>query len=328
MSLYGKRAMDKYTILITAICGDIGCSAVRSLHTAGHRIIGCDINRYSPVEHLVDKSYEVPPASDTENYIESIKSIISKQSVEFLLPISEPEIKAINQRRDEFEAKEIKLLINNSFIIDNFLDKLQTADYLHSIGIRVPKTMLLKHYDGSLEFPVIVKHKAGSGSKSLWRIEEKSDLEYVRNKDKGHLIVQEYVGPDSEEYTTGVFSDGNNVSVITFRRMLGFGGLTKEAILVDEPFLVTMSLIIAHATGLIGSINIQSRRSENSGVFFPFEINPRLSSTLLFRKTFGFDDAAWWVDILLGKEYAYKKEYKNGRAIRCLSECYFDMGKY
>jgi len=317
--------MNKQTILITAICGDIGCSAVHSLHAAGHQIIGCDIDKYSPIEHLVDTTYEVPPASDTDNYIKSIKSIIAEQNVKFLLPISEPEIKVISQRRNELEIEGVKLLINNNFIIDNFLDKLKTAKYLQNIGIKTPKTMLLEDYDNSFGFPLIVKHKTGSGSKLLWTVNDTYDLEYVRRKNKKNLIAQEHIGSNLEEYTTGVFSDGNNISVITFRRLLGFGGLSKEAILVDEPLLVNMAIKIAHATNLIGSINIQSRRSKTSIDLIPFEINPRISSTLLFRKVFGFDDASWWLQTLSGEKYIYKKEYKSGRAIRCLSEYYFDM---
>ena len=98
------------------------------------------------------------------------------------------------------------------------------------------------------------------------------------------MIIQEYIGSDSEEYTTGVFSDGRKVSSITFRRKLGFGGLPVEAVLVDEPFIKNMALYIAEATGLIGSINIQTRRMADGNIFVPFEINPRLSSTLLFCK--------------------------------------------
>ncbi|MCP4613874.1 MAG: ATP-grasp domain-containing protein [Planctomycetes bacterium] len=317
--------MDKRTILVTAICGDIGCSAVRSLHATGHRIMGCDIESYSPVAQIVDKSYEVPPASDIDNYIESIKRIIDKEKVELFLPISEPEISVVNQRRSELEDKKIKLLLNNDFIISMFLDKLKTAEYLESIGIKTPRTMLLKNYDGSFDYPLIIKHKIGYGSKMLWKVDNLRDLEYVQNKDDGLLIIQEHVGSDSEEYTTGVFSDGEKVSTITFRRKLGFGGLSMDAILVDEPFLENLSMKVARSTGLIGSINIQSRRSGNSDLFIPFEVNPRLSSTLLLRKEFGFDDAVWWVDVLLGNGYSYAKQYKSGRAIRCLSECYFEM---
>ncbi len=32
-----------------------------------------------------------------------------------------------------------------------------------------------------------------------------------------------------------------------------------------------------------------------------------------------------WLNVLRGKEYSYKRIFKSGRAVRCLSECYFGM---
>jgi carbamoyl-phosphate synthase large subunit len=319
--------MDKPVILISAVCGDIGCSAVRALREAAGKIVGCDMNLYSPVFDLIDQFYNAPPASETENYMDFLKNVIKREEIGFLFPISEPEIKVLNLRREEIELLGVKLLLNNQTIIDNFLDKLRTAQYITNIGLRAPKTALLKEYDGSFGFPLIVKPRTGHGSKRLYKVEDSVDLGYVRFKDDGLLIVQECMGSESDEYTTGVFSDGKQISSITFKRKLGYGSLSAEAILVDNPFLENLSKQVAEATHLIGSINIQSRRLENDDLFVPFEINPRLSSTLLFRKKFGFDDAVWWLDVLLGKGYSYKKEYKSGRAIRYVSECYFDIEK-
>ena len=149
------------------------------------------------------------------------------------------------------------------------------------------------------------------------------DLEYISKKNDDSLLIQECIGSNKEEYTTGVFSDGDIVSSITFRRKLGCGSMSREAILVDEPYLHNIAQHIARDMGLIGSINIQSRRVGND--FIVFEINPRLSSTLLFRKKFGFDDAVWWLNVLLGKGYYYQRKFKSGRAARSLTECYFDM---
>lgn len=82
---------------------------------------------------------------------------------------------------------------------------------------------------------------------------------------------------------------------------------------------------IAEATGLVGSINVQTRKLEGAEVYVPFEINPRISSTLLFRKKFGFDDAVWWLDVLQGRSYEYRKRYNAGIAIRHVTESYFDL---
>jgi len=315
--------MDKPIILISAIYGDIGCSAVRSLREAAKKIVGCDMNPYSPVFHLVDKFYAVPAATDTTSYMAFLREIIIREKVDFFLPVSESEIEILNTRRKELEALGVQLLLNNQNIIDTFLDKLKTVQYLEGLNIKVPRTMMLCDYDGSYGYPVIVKSRKSHGSKKLRKIIDMHDLEYARKKNDGSLLIQEYMGSDEEEYTTGVFSDGNNVSSITFRRELGFGSMSIEAILAYEPYIDNMVLRIAKNMGLIGSINIQSRRVEND--FVIFEINPRLSSTMLFRKRFGFDDVVWWLNVLCGKEYSYKRIFKSGRAVRGLSECYFDM---
>ncbi len=316
--------MDKTIILVSSIGGDIGCSAVRSLRDSVDVIIGCDISHNTlPVMDTIDRFYKVPPASDTDKYINSIKEIISKENIKGFLPISESEIEVLKSRRYEFDDLGVRLFMNNDTILDNFLDKLNTAYYLKNINVIVPKTTLLNDYNGEFGYPVIIKPRRGCGGKGLLVAEFPDDIEYMSKKNNGSLVVQEYIGTDAEDYTTGVFSDGHVVSSISFKRKLGFGSLSVEVVLVNEPFLDNMAQHISKETGLIGSINIQSRRSGD--VFIPYEINPRLSSTMLFRKTFGFNDAVWWLNVLFGKGYSYKVKYKSGRAMRCLSECYFDM---
>ncbi|MEN6318297.1 MAG: ATP-grasp domain-containing protein [Syntrophaceae bacterium] len=315
--------MNKPTILISAIGGDIGSSAVRALRDKAICIVGCDMKRYPSAYNLVDSFYKAPGVNDAEKYMNFLKDTIRKENIDFFLPISEPEIALLGHRREEIETLGVKLLLNNTAILDAFLDKYNTFKYLKDLGLETPETCLLENYEGNFSFPLIVKSRTGYGSKNYWKIEDAEDLAYVRRKNNGLLIAQQYMGNDSEEYTTGVFSDGKVVSSITFRRKLGFGSLSAEAVLVDAPFMEEVAERIARKTDLVGSINIQSRRLGD--VFSIFEINPRLSSTLSFRKKFGFDDVVWWFDVAQGKGYNYKKLYKSGRAVRCVSECYFDL---
>lgn len=310
-------------ILVTAAAGDIGSSAVRALQESQAGIVGTDMNDLCPVRPILRAFYKSPPASDTSAYLDFLVNIVKKEGVRFLLPISEPEIEVLSQQRAVFEELDVNLLLNSEDVIDNFSDKLSAMSYLADLGIRVPKTALLSKYDGSFGFPVIVKARKGCGSRSLWIADDYRDVEYLRGKDDGGLIVQELVGSEDEEYTTAVFSDGDRVSSISFRRRLGYGGMSREARLVDEPLLSELSSKVARAVHLQGSINIQTRRA--GGVFIPFEINPRLSSTVLFRKHFGFNDAVWWMDVLVGRGYSYEQRYLKGVAVRCVSECYFDM---
>ncbi|GAG05050.1 unnamed protein product, partial [marine sediment metagenome] len=262
---------------------------------AAKKIVGCDMKPYSPVSYFVDRFYKAPAATDTTDYMAFLKEISIREKIEYFLPISESEIDVLNTRRKHIEALGVQLLLNKQNIIDTFLDKLKTVQYLEGLNIKVPRTMLLSDYDDSYGYPVIVKSKKSHGSKNLRKIMDMYDLEYISKKNDGSLLIQECVGSDKEEYTTGIFSDGNIVSSITFRRKLGFGSMSIEAILADEPEIDNITQRIAVDMGLIGSINMQSRRVGND--FVVFEINPRLSSTMLFRKKFGFDDAVWWLNV-------------------------------
>ncbi len=325
--------MQKPSILITAVNGDIGSGAVRALRSEAGRLIGCDAGPYCPVMELLDGFCMVPLAAQKENYIEHINRIIKEEKIDFVLPISEPEIEVINSRRSEIHVNPNGLLMNNPIIVETFLDKLATADYLNTLGIKVPKTMKLESFDSQFDFPVIVKSRKGCGSKKNWLIKNNKDLEQLRSESDESIIdqksidqdciAQECIGSMEEEFTTGVFCDGQKTESITFRRKLGYGGLSIEAVCEKIPFLEEMAKEIAKKTGLVGSINIQTRKKGD--IYIPFEINPRLSSTLMFRKKFGFDDAVWWLNVLQNKGFSYQQKYKSGRAMRYLQERYFDL---
>lgn len=315
--------LEKLGILVTAVAGDIGGSAVRVLTGVRARVVGCDMNDLCSVRTELSGFYRSPPAADGSVFVDFLLNLVKAEGVRFLLPISEPEIQALRAARAQFDEIGVRLLLNNEEVLSHFTDKLCTVRYMQELGIKVPRTALMSEYDGTLGFPVIVKPRKGCGSKRLWTAECTEDIEYLRRKDDGTFIVQELVGSEDAEYTTGVFSDGNHVSHISFRRKLGLGGLSTEARFVEETQLSELSEKIARAVNLVGSINIQTRR--HGDTFVPFEVNPRLSSTLPFRTKFGFDEVMWWINALCGNGYSYKPKYVAGTAIRCVSEHYFDL---
>ena len=61
---------------------------------------------------------------------------------------------------------------------------------------------------------------------------------------------------------------------------------------------------------LQGSINIQLRMTKNGPILF--EINPRLSGTLVFRDKMGFHDLRWWIADLLNLDNISYKQPEEG----------------
>jgi len=316
--------MANKTILISGVGGDIGQSVAQALIDKGFDLIGCDMNDVPFYRLFLKRFYIIPPVKNKMAYFQSLKEIFSKENVSFFIPTSEPEIYVLNEHRDFVESAGIPILINSKNIVDIFSDKFTIINFLGELGIKTPRTVLMRDVRlNEWTFPLIVKRRKGSGGSQVWLVGSQFELEYLEKLNSGNLIVQEYVGTPEEEYTTTVFSDGVKASSITFRRKLGYSGLSKEVVLVDEPFLGAMAQKVATAAGLRGSINIQTRRFDS--IFIPFEVNPRISSTVLFRKEFGFEDAWWWIELLSGRGYSFVKKYSSGRGFRYLASVFMDM---
>jgi len=313
--------MKKTTVLVTAACGDVGASTVRSLQQEGiYDLVGTDISSYCPVLDELCHFFCVSSAH-SPNYIYDLLDICKKTGSKFILPISEQEIAVLSTKRKVFSDHGIHLVINAEKVLDTFFDKQKTSEFISKCGFSTPKSVPLSGYDGSWGFPLIVKSKSGCGSKRLWTAQDENDLSYLKLRDGGELLVQQLIGSADEEFTTGVFCDGQRCESITFQRILGFGGLSRFVKFVEEPYLEEMSKRIAEKINLVGAINIQTRKLGKE--FLPFEVNPRLSSTVMFRTLFGFADAHWWIQSFIGHSFHFTK--KGGSVgIRCLVEKVFD----
>lgn len=316
--------MSKKAILVTGVGGDIGQSVLKCLKDTKYelKIIGCDMDPYAAGRIYVEKFFHSPWAQENETYLNFIKKLTEEENVRYILPTTETEIEVYNVCRDYFEAKNIKLFINNPFIIETFLDKYETVQFLKNKGFPYPKTYLLKNYNNELPFPLLVKTRKGWGGKGHVKIENANELEFYKRK-MTDAFVQEIVDSDDEEYTIGVFSNGEAVYTIAFKRYLGYGSLTKIAKLVYDDSIEELSEKIARVSSLEGSFNIQIRKTREG--YVPLEINPRFSSTVYIRHCFGFQDVKWWLDLKEGCKITFVPKYKGGVAVRNINEVFFDM---
>jgi len=81
------------------------------------------------------------------------------------------------------------------------------------------------------------------------------------------------------------------------------GGLTGSGEVVDNKTIDEYVRSIAKVMDLEGAFNVQLRLTENGPRLF--EINPRLSSTVVFRDLLGFQDLRWWVSDVLGLDVSF-----------------------
>lgn len=311
-------------ILVTGVGGDIGQSVVRCLRDSFPKavIMGCDSEQYAAGMAMVDLFKHVPQVKDgrfESAYMLALSRIADTGHVRYILPTTEPEIALLGRNRDSGLPG---VLINNQFALDTFFDKYETVLHLQRTGIPYPATYTADQFDGQLEYPVLLKARKSWGGRGVTMISNQDELAYHRNRMED-AIVQEILGDADHEYTVGVFSDGGKVYSICFRRYLGYGSLSKFVELVNCPETHEIAVAVARSCDLHGSMNIQFRLTGRG--FVPFEVNPRISSTVFFRHRFGFRDVEWWISASTGKPVDYRPVYSSGVGVRVVSEVLFDM---
>lgn len=316
--------MSKKTVLITGVGGDIGQSIIKCLREINYNFIllGCDIDPYAAGKDEVEKFLIAPKTVETDRYFRFIRQNADRYKIRFIYPTTEAEIVFFNLHREYFQEREIIVFINRASIINTFFDKYKTIKFLKENDIPCPDTFLVQDYDNQLDFPILIKPRRGCSSRGVVKINNKEEFDFYKKRIR-NAIVQEYISNEDSEYTTGVFSNGGKVYSITFKRLLGFGGVSKIAQLIIDNKFFKLAEKIAHKSGLIGSMNIQIRKRKRKLLIF--EINPRFSSTVYFRHCFGFQDVKWWLDIKENKDIKYIPKFKNGVVVRTLSEKFFNL---
>jgi len=278
------------TILVTAVGGDIGQSIIRVLRRIDgvRRIIGVDAMDDHPAAASVDAYCRISRADDP-GYLRTIGDVIRRERVDAVIPVSEPEIAILHAAYPGHVLDGIPLLLPGGMVLPTCLDKLETMRVLDRHHVLVPRTVEATS-GWSHEYPCILKDRNSWGSKSVLRVDDEAAAAFWAPR-RPNGIFQELLLPDEEEYTCGVFrSKTGEVRVIALRRKLD-GAQTSKAIVVHDPSIEALCTRIADAFDLQGSMNIQLRKTARGPI--PFEINPRFSSTVIFRDFLGFRDVDW-----------------------------------
>lgn len=303
----------KIKILVSGCGGDIGQSIGKILLTQTERfdLYGIDINAKNPGKFIF-KNFSIGLPVNHIGYMDFILEYLDKNKIDLFLPIAEPELRFFATKGITGKIGNAKMITANLKAMQIGFDKYVTSEFLKKSNLPFPLTFIANSIPLLLSFPFILKSRIGSGSKKLFIVENEIDLQYFRNK----LNLRDYVGqeflPDNEgEYTCGLFrSNTGETRFITFKRELT-GGYSGYGEIINNERIDILLMKIAKELDLKGSINVQIRFKEDQPIVF--EINPRFSSTVLFRNLFGFDDVIWSIQDALGlpiSDYEQIKHHK------------------
>ena len=302
----------KYNILVTASGGDIAQSVakiLRRIDWIGH-IIGTDASSDNAALHFVDSLHTVPKAESPE-YLTRLANIADKERVDFIIPVSEPELRVLWNAQHNQGCGPARLVVPGGKAVPVCMDKFDTVEFLKSHRIDMPWTVLTSH-SAPIQFPCVLKDRWSWGSRNLQIIDDADSASFFAKR-RHNAIFQEKLLPSDQEYTCGIFRGRKgNVSTIIFKRSL-IGGHTGKGAVVNDKEIEDLCRRVALVLDLRGSINLQLIKTEKGPI--PFEINPRFSSTVMFRELLGFRDVLWSLLDLLGIDFSMPSSFLAGTRI-------------
>lgn len=236
-----------------------------------------------------DRRNALPFASDP-GFAQAVAALCMRLGIDILVPAVDEELPLM----DAVAALSpgLTILVPPPSFVVNSLDKLATAQVLAQHGIAVPSTAPIEAVN-EVGFPCIVKPRSGRGSRGVSIVSSPSQLAAYRelsSQSADQLLAQELLS--GQEYTVQMVatSAGRLEAVvpvlIDIKR-----GITVRARIDWDPAVIDACTRIHEAMGGAATYNIQLMKTED-GRILPFEINPRVSTTLCLSVAIGVDPFA------------------------------------
>lgn len=286
----------KLNVLVTSCGGDIGQSVGKILKIINHNAYGLDISAHNAAQFIFDH-FEIGLKVSDENYTSNLKKFVSTNEIDVIIPVSEPELRYYTKYFDDIPViNGAKVLMVNHFSREIGFDKEKTCQFLKENQLPNPELYALD--SENIIFPFIAKPRIGAGSSNIFMVNDFEEFKFISKK-YDDFIYQELLDGREGEFTCCAYMSLNNkIRTISFKRELTSGGYSVYGEVVEDNRIDKLLVEIAMLLNLKGSINIQLRI--HKGVPVVFEINPRFSSTILFRHLLGFKDLQWSLDELFG----------------------------
>lgn len=312
-------------VLVTAVGGDLGQALVKALQLSSKKVVchGCDMEGTGIGSAFVD-SFHIVPRADDKSYVEVMDHLCRSLGIDAVVPGSEPEIHVLSRLGSPpILPCGAPIVCQEASWLDTYGDKLACLTALRGAVDLVPfadgaDSQAVASLVEKVGFPVVVKSRRSSGSRSRRIVSNEIDLETALASTYLPL-VQAFIDSSEGEFTLGVFVCEAFTVAIAFKRDLGPVGCSWFAeTCVDKPVL-DYAIKVARVSALRGSANVQVRKS-SQGVRL-LEVNPRFSSLVAARAACGFRDAEWSLDLVLGRHPVRPdKDFKHIRFRRFFHE--------
>ncbi len=245
-----------------------------------------DINAIDPAIPAPQR-HQILWANDP-SFVSNILQLCQNLKIDVLIPGVDEELLLLS--RNSHNIKPTRLLLPDSTYIEIMRDKLHMAHTLSEKGILVPVSGSLSSDLNQFHFPCILKPRSGRGSRDVSvvsTIEEAKEIQLKLGSMSDRMMLQEKI--EGVEYTVQMVANAyKQLCAVVPVRVEIKRGITIRAKTDADSRVINACKAIHRAMPTLGCYNIQLIK-DSKGDIFPFEINPRVSTTLCLVVAAGVD---------------------------------------
>lgn len=183
-----KTNFHPITVALTCVGGRYSALMIDALRRGlGDNciIIGLDKNPAVVNSAFCDYFYELPPATEAHNYIETLIALHNKHNINVLLPCSEIECKLLSENVELFHKKGLIVAVQDVKHSDLYTDKYKFFRFINDKKLatfpifEVNSVAELQNALVNLNYPndkVVLKSRTGTGSRGVIVIDSKISL--------------------------------------------------------------------------------------------------------------------------------------------------------
>lgn len=292
--------------------GGAGSEALHRLLRGRYEPHFADADRRARPHGVPSEAWHQVPLPSSPDFLPELIRLCAGLGVDALIPGVDEELLAIARSRDSVAPD---VVLPPLTFVETHLDKLQSNATLERLGVAVPETESMPERR-RVRPPCIVKPRRGRGSRDVAVVRTAEELRahvlLTRRPDEEFIVQERLVG---QEYTVTMVAD----RVARLRAIVPVKvglkrGITLRAETDNDPAVMAACAAIHAAQPVSGCFNIQLVKTA-SGAIMPFEINPRISTTMCLAVAAGIDFVALYLDAAVAPP-AGLAAFERGMALR------------
>ena len=297
------------TVLLTGAGGPAIAGMISVLRQWGYRIVVIDMLPFASGFYLADRAYVVP-AGNAPEFLPRLTEICLAEKIDAVISVVDEELPYVLA----LEAMGIAAIQPRLEFVEMSLDKLRCMRELRAAGINAPQTWMVNELPVDTPFPLFIKPRVGRGSRGCGKVDSPSELKAFVEASSyraDQLLAQTFA--EGTEFTVSVivWRDGE-VQAVVPKQIISKVGVTKAAVTRRNDKIDALCHAIQKCFRADGPFNVQLVL-DRDGEPWPFEINPRFSTSITLTNAAGADELGGLISqALFGRDSYQVPQWREG----------------